>query len=102
MLVEMAALCDGEVIYFALDPELPVIVEHREQGKRAVIVRHEQIMLARGNDEVPLASLIDIPLSEGGRVKAQVENVLAAIGAAWALDISPDVMRTGIETFFVE
>ncbi|MBK7423438.1 MAG: cyanophycin synthetase [Propionivibrio sp.] len=102
MLVEMAALCDGEVIYFALDPELPVIVEHREQGKRAVIVRHEQIMLARGNDEVPLASLIDIPLSEGGRVKAQVENVLAAIGAAWALGISPDVMRTGIETFFVE
>ena len=102
MLVEMAALCDGEVIYFALDPELPVIVEHREQGKRAVIVRHEQIMLARGNDEVPLASLIDIPLSEGGRAKAQVGNVLAAIGAAWALDISPDVMRTGIETFFVE
>ncbi len=102
MLVEMAALCDGEVIYFALDPELPAIAEHREQGKRAVIVRHEQIMLASGNDEVPLARLKDIPLSEGGRAKAQVENVLAAIGAAWALDISPDVMRTGIETFFVE
>jgi cyanophycin synthetase len=102
MLVEMAALCDGEVIYFALDPELPAIAEHREQGKRAVIVRHEQIMLASGNDEVPLANLKDIPLSEGGRAKPQVENVLAAIGAAWALDISPDVMRTGIETFFVE
>jgi len=102
MLVEMAALCDGEVIYFALDPELPAIAEHRQQGKRAVIVRHEQIMLVSGNDEVPLARLKDIPLSEGGRAKQQVENVLAAIGAAWALDISPDVMRTGIETFFVE
>ena len=102
MLVEMAALSDGEVIYFALDPELPTIVEHRQQGKRAVIVRHEQIMLASGNEEVPLASLKDIPLSDGGRAKPQVENVLAAIGAAWALDISPDVMRTGIETFFLE
>jgi cyanophycin synthetase len=102
MLVEMAALCDGEVIYFALDPVLAAIAEHREQGKRAVIVRHEQIVLACGNEEVPLASLKNIPLSEGGRAKPQVENVLAAIGAAWALDISPDVMRTGIETFFVE
>ena len=102
MLVEMAALCDGQVIYFALDPELPAITEHREQGKRAVMVRHEQIMLASGNDEVPLARLKDIPLCAGGRAKAQIENVLAAIGAAWALDISPDVMRTGIETFFVE
>ncbi len=102
MLIEMAALCDGEVIYFALDPELPAIAEHRQQGKRAVIVRDEQILLASGNEEVPLARLKDIPLSEGGRAIPQVENVLAAIGAAWALDISPDVMRTGIETFFVE
>ena len=102
MLIEMAALCDGEVIYFALDPGLPAIAEHRQQGKRAVIVRDEQILLASGNEEVPLARLKDIPLSEGGRAIPQVENVLAAIGAAWALDISPDVMRTGIETFFVE
>jgi cyanophycin synthetase len=41
-------------------------------------------------------------LTEGGKSKEQVENILAAIGAAWALGISPDVMRTGIETFFVE
>ncbi len=102
MLVDMALLCDGEVIYFALDPELPAITAHRELGKRAVIVRYGQIMLASGLDETSLAKLSDIPLSEGGKAKHQVENVLAAVGAAWALGISPDVMRTGIETFFVE
>jgi cyanophycin synthetase len=102
MLVDMAALCDGEVIYFALDPELPAITVHREQGKRAVIVRYGQIMLASGQGETALARLSDIPLTEGGLAKEQVENVLAAVGAAWALGISPDVMRTGIETFFVE
>jgi cyanophycin synthetase len=102
MLVEMAALCDGEVIYFALDPELPALTEHRQRGLRAVIVRYGQIMLASGLGEIPLARLADIPLSDGGKDKAQVENVLAAVAAAWALGISPDVMRTGIETFFVE
>ena len=102
MLVEMAPLCDGEVIYFAIDPALPVIAEHLEQGKRAVIVRYGQIMLASANGEVSLARLTDIPITSGGKNQQQVENVLAAVAAAWALDISPDVMRTGIETFFIE
>ena len=102
MLVDMAALCDGEVIYFALDPELPAITAHREQGKRAVIVRYGQIMLASGQGETVLARLSDIPLTEGGKALPQVENILASVGAAWALGISPDVMRTGIETFFIE
>jgi len=101
-LVEMAPLCDGEVIYFAFDPALQVITEHLEQGKRAVIVRYGQIMLASAEGEVSLAKLKDIPLTDGGKNIPQVENVLAAIGATWALGVSPDVMRTGIETFFIE
>jgi cyanophycin synthetase len=102
MLVDMAALCDGEVIYFALDPELPTVTAHRERGQRAVIARYGQIMLASGLGETPLAKIADIPLTDGGKDRQQVENVLAAVAAAWALGISPDVMRTGIETFFVE
>ena len=81
---------------------MTAISSHREQGKRAVIVRYGQIMLASGEGEIALAKLADIPLTEGGKSTQQIENVLAAVGAAWALGISPDVMRTGIETFFVD
>ena len=102
MLVEMAPLCDGEVIYFALDPQLPAIAEHLGRGKRAVVVRYGQIMLASDQGEVALARLSDVPLTEGGKNTMQVENILAAVSAAWALDVSLDVMRTGIETFFIE
>jgi len=102
MLVEMSALCDGEVIYFAADPELTALTDHRQAGKRAVTVRYGQIVLADGLSEVSLAKLADIPLTRGGKDAHQLENVLAAVGAAWSLGISPDVMRTGIETFFVE
>ena len=102
MLVEMSALSDGEVIYFATDPDLPAITEHLEQGKRAVIVRYGQVMLASSQGEVPLAKLSEIPLAGDGQSKDAVENVLAAVGAAWALGISPDIMRTGIETFFID
>ena len=102
MLVEMAPLCDGEVIYFALDPQLPVISEHLSHGRRAVIVRYDQIMLASAKGEVALIRLADIPLTQGGKDTAQVENMLAAIAVAWALQVSLDVMRTGVETFFIE
>jgi cyanophycin synthetase len=101
MLVEMAALCDGEVIYFALDADLPVIAEHRAQGKRAVLVRDGAVVLASGADETKLAKLKDIPLTDGGKTAFQIENVLAAVGAAWALGIKPELMRTGVETFSV-
>jgi cyanophycin synthetase len=101
MLVEMATLCDGEVIYFALDGNLPVIAEHRAQGNRAVIARDGAIILASGADEAMLARLHDIPLTHSGTDPLQVENVLAAVGAAWALGLRPELMRTGIETFSV-
>ncbi|MDR2786771.1 MAG: cyanophycin synthetase [Candidatus Accumulibacter sp.] len=100
-LVEMAGLCDGEIIYFARDPSLPVVTRHLERGGRAVVARHDRIVLASGADEVPLAGLGDVPLIEGGGNAAQTENALAAIGAAWGLGITPDVMRAGIETFFI-
>ena len=101
MLVEMAALCDGEVIFFAADPELPTIVEHRAQGKRAVFVRNGRVVLASGEYETPIVSLKGIPLTDGGQLGFQVENVLAATAAAWALGVGPELIRTGLETFTV-
>ena len=89
MLVEMAALCDGEVIFFAADPELPTIVEHRAQGKRAVFVRNGRVVLASGEYETPIVSLKGIPLTDGGQLGFQVENVLAATACLLYTSPSP-------------
>ena len=101
MLVEIAPLCDGEVIFFGLDAALPTLVEHLAQGKRAVFVRNERIVLANGANETEIASLKGIPLTNGGRTDYQIENVLAASGAAWALGIGPEIIRTGLQTFTI-
>ncbi|AEK61157.1 cyanophycin synthetase [Collimonas fungivorans] len=95
----MASLCDGEVIFFGLSPTLPVIAEQLEQDKRAVFVRNDQIMLAVGKNEMLLADITTVPLIARSKDRFQVENVLAAVAAAWALDISHDLIRAGIETF---
>ncbi|MBI4754660.1 MAG: cyanophycin synthetase [Betaproteobacteria bacterium] len=99
MVAEMASLCDGEVVFFGVDPDLAVLAEHRTRGGRAVLARSGIIVLATGRDEVTLTRLAAIPLTRNAAPAFQVENVLAAVGAAWALGISPELIRAGIETF---
>ena len=100
-LVEMAELCDGEVIYFARDPDLPVIRQHLAAGGRAVLVKQGQLVLAQGREATDLGAVAGVPLTYDGRVAFQVDNLLAAIGATWALGLSADLMRTGVDTFDV-
>lgn len=95
----MQAQCRGKVTYFALDPEHPVIVAHREAGGSAAIVKDGQLIMAIGADETAIMSLAEIPLTRGGRIGFQIENVLAASAAAWALGISRDVLRRELARF---
>jgi len=99
LVVDMAKLCRGSVIYFSRDPESPVLVAHRAAGGKAVTVRDGAIVVATGKDERRVAKLADLPLTHGGRIAFQVENLLAAVGAGFALALSLECLRIGIETF---
>ena len=104
MVVQMASLCDGEVIFFAHDDQAAVIEEHLEANGRAVIVVDEDnLVLVTGSKKAVLTRLSAIPLlnneSDHQARKTKTAQVLAAIAAAWALDISPALMQAGIESF---
>ena len=94
----MAPLCDGEVIYFSTTPETPALAPHRQKGGRAVFVRDAQVMLVNGAHETPLVSLAAfLPVDAAAAFTA--ENLVAAVGAGWALGIGADVIRAAVETF---
>jgi cyanophycin synthetase len=93
----LAQYCDGEVMFFAVQGELPALAQHLEAGGRGVLVRDGQIVLCQGEKEVVLFKLAAV--SVGQCNQSQLENVLAAVAAAWALGISPDLVRAGIATF---
>ena len=93
--VELAELCDGKVIFYALDSDLDVLVSHREKGERVVFLRDQHIVLAEGASETAL-----LPLSSLKPAKAaQPETILAAVAAAWALKIDPELIEAGLRTF---
>ncbi len=99
LVVDMATYCHGKVIYFALDPSHPVITAHRQKAGKAVIVRNGSIVLAEGETERELIGLDRVPLTHGGRIPFQVENALAASGAAWGVGIADALIAQGLETF---
>jgi cyanophycin synthetase len=99
LVVDMAKLCRGSVIFFSRNAESPVMVEHRRKGGKVVTVRDGAIVIATGREERRVARLADLPLTHGGRIGFQVDNLLAAVAAGHALGISIESLGTGIETF---
>ncbi|MEI6504299.1 MAG: cyanophycin synthetase [Planctomycetota bacterium] len=99
LVVEMKKWCKGQVVYFALDPANPVVVEHLAQGGLAATVREGWIVLCDGPRETRLAHLDRVPLVHRGLVDFQVENVLASAAAAWRLGVPLELVRLGLESF---
>jgi cyanophycin synthetase len=95
----MASLCDGEVIFFALEADNALLPAHLAEGGRAVFVRNGQIVLASGASQTVLFENVTIPLMTSQKSTLYVVNVLAAIGAAWALEIPLELIRVGVEAF---
>lgn len=95
---QMAAVCPGQVIYFAADRHHPLMATHRAQGKRCVYVDGDQLVAAQGvwRESIPLR---DIPLTRGGLIGFQVENAMAAVAAAWAVGLDWDTIRRGVGSF---
>ena len=103
-IVDMAALCDGEVIFYAASSAAlaaPTAAAHREQGGRSVFLRQDQVVLATGNSESFLPGLGKLSSwhQRHARPALSSSTLLAAIGAAWALGIPLNLIGAGMEAF---
>jgi cyanophycin synthetase len=96
--VAMAHHCPGDVTFFALDMHQPVLAAHRAQGKRVVYTDDGDIVAQKGKQifRIPLAN---VPLTRQGQIGFQTENVMAAVGAAWAVNVPWDAIAQGLSTF---
>ncbi|MCT9813225.1 cyanophycin synthetase [Acidovorax sp. Be4] len=94
----MASVCPGKVIYFAADRHHPVMATHRAQGNRVVYVDGDAIVAAEGSWRETIL-LRDVPITRGGTIGFQVENVMAATAAAWGANLPWETIRRGLSGF---
>ena len=99
--VDMKPLCDGEVIFYSTDPLAAALVAHCSGGGRAVLMRQNQIVLATGDTErfLPGLDKLSAWFKRHARSSISESSLLAAVAAAWALDIPLNLIGAGIEAF---
>lgn len=96
--VRMGQVCSGRVIFFAADGGHPVLGTHRAQGHRSIWVEGGCIVAAEG-EQRHMLPLDQVPFTQGGRIGFQVENAMAAVGAAWGMGVPWDTIRQGLASF---
>jgi cyanophycin synthetase len=99
LVVDMAKYCKGNVLFFAQDPDHPIITEHRQKGGRVIFTRDNTVVSAQGQNEIIILPLERIPMTHGGKIRFQVENAMAALGAALVQGIPVELIRAGLESF---
>ncbi len=94
----MATACPGKIIYFASDRHHPVMATHRAQGHRTVYVDGDSIVASEGSWRETI-HLRDVPITRNGKIGFQVENVMAAVAAAWGVGLPWQTIRRGLSGF---
>jgi len=101
--VEMARTSRGEIIFFSLDEENPVIRDHIREKGRAVVLRPtrygEMITVIEHRRDTSLLLAEEIPATLGGRVRVNIANALAAVAAAVAMDVQLEHIRHALRSF---
>ncbi|GGC15391.1 cyanophycin synthetase [Pseudoduganella buxea] len=92
---DMARLCDGDVIFYGIDPHAGPIDAHRQAGGKAVFLAEGGFVLADGADIVAVLPASCLPSDE----EECREAVLAALATGWALGLSPDLIAAALRTF---
>jgi cyanophycin synthetase len=92
---ELAGLCDGGVIFYALDEHNEVLAAHRARGERVAFVRKGMMVLADAAGETALLEVSKLKPATA----RHPDSLLAAVCAAWALDVSADLICAGLRSF---
>lgn len=94
----MAEYCDGQIVFFAADPNHQILRDHIASGKRAATIQNGQVTLVEGAQRTEVFSLEELApqLRNEPRI---LESILAAAAAAWVSKVSTDQIRAGLSSY---
>ncbi len=97
--VAMTEYTDGQVVYFSLKDNNPVIEKSVQSGGEAWYLSDGWIMYACAQGTERFALAADIPVTINGLARHNIANCMAALAAARALGQTLDELREGVMTF---
>ncbi|AEV70492.1 cyanophycin synthetase [Acetivibrio clariflavus] len=89
----------SEVILFSKDKHNPLLNNHIEQGKMAVFIENDEIIMINKGIKMHLIKVQDIPITFSGMLDCNIENCLAAVSALLGLNMPLEIIERGLKTF---
>jgi cyanophycin synthetase len=107
LVAKMARACSGDVVWFTMSEpgsaEWKRVDDHCRRGGRAVVLEHgdlgDMIVIKHGRRSMQLAWTHLLPATFGGKAVMNVQNAMAAAGAAFAAGAPLHDIRQGLRTF---
>ncbi len=95
----LAELCDGNVLFYTVNADHELLAEHcAEEGGRFLVVREQRIVLLDHRGETAVLDLRHAMVERLLQQHLPLPALLAAVGAALALEMDPALVRAGVET----
>ena len=103
LVAEMRRACSGEIVWFSVQPGNRMIADHCRRGGKAVILEKGElgdlIVLVHGRRRMPIAYTHLLPATFGGKAMFNVQNAMAAAGAAYCSGAHLHDIRAGLRGF---
>lgn len=99
LVVKAAERVKARIIYFSRQEHNLILHKHISEGGIAAFIKDGFLALATGNGLIQSIAASQIPLTLGGRLHYNVENALAAVCAAYGLNIPMADIERGLATF---
>jgi len=97
--VSMGGFCDGAITLYSPSADSPALLSHLNEGKRAVTVEQHSIVLVHGETRQFVLSLEEIVSTQLTNTQEAISQCLAAVAAAWALEVSVQTIRSALLSY---
>jgi len=88
-----------KLYFFSKDKHNPLVNNHIEQGKMAVLIDNDELVMIKKGNKIHLIKVGEIPITFNGKLDCNIENCLAAVSALLGLNMPLEVIERGLRTF---
>ncbi len=96
MLVARAKRHAGDIVWFSLDAQNPVVMAHVADGGLGFVADGDELVKLDGQTREVICHARDIPITMQGAALHNVANALGASALAWCLGVSLDNISKGL------
>ncbi|MCP4330026.1 MAG: Mur ligase [Alphaproteobacteria bacterium] len=98
-LVRHGMAFDGEITWVSLSPDSEFMAAWLASGGEAAVLAEDQLVLARGQERIPVLEVADFPIGLNGAARFNLSNALGAIALADVLGLPVAAMAEGLAKF---